>query len=46
MHHSARGNVPPTWESPPEEVQTISRAEVVCTTRLGGLLKHYARRAA
>jgi len=44
--HSARDNVPPAWDAPPEEVQTIRRSEVVCTTRLGGLLKHYARRAA
>lgn len=44
--HSARDNVPPAWESPPEEVPTISRSDVVCTTRLGGLLKHYVRRAA
>ena len=44
--HSARDNVPPAWEAPPEEVHTIKRSDVVCTTRLGGLLKHYARRAA
>lgn len=44
--HSARENVPPAWDSPPEEVQTIRPSEVVYTTRLGGLLKHYERRVA
>ncbi|REJ95434.1 MAG: hypothetical protein DWQ29_02010 [Planctomycetota bacterium] len=44
--HSARDNVPPAWESAPEQVATIKLSDVACTTRLGGLLKHYWRRAA
>lgn len=37
--HSARNGLPP-------EEKTIRRQDVVCTTRLGGLLKHYSRQAA
>ncbi len=44
--HSARENLPPGWEQPPEEGQTIKLMEVACSTRLGGLLKHYCCRAA
>ncbi|QDU35967.1 hypothetical protein Mal4_02500 [Maioricimonas rarisocia] len=44
--HSARGNLPPAWDSPPETVDTIRLSDVACSTRLGGLLKHYERRAA
>jgi putative transposase len=44
--HSARDNLPPDWQSEPEELKTIKLSDVVCTTRLGGLLKSYARRAA
>ncbi len=39
--HSARENLPPTWSEPPEEVQTIKLKDVACSTKLGGLLKHY-----
>ncbi|MEW4530194.1 integrase core domain-containing protein [Maioricimonas sp. JC845] len=44
--HSARENLPPAWDSPPEPVDTIRLSDVACSTRLGGLLKHYWRRAA
>ena len=44
--HEARGHLPPASESAPEERQTIRHGDVVCTTRLGGLLKSYSRRAA
>ncbi len=44
--HSARKNLPPDWSEQPEEVQTIKLNDVACSTRLGGLLKHYWRRAA
>ena len=44
--HSARGHLPPAYESPPEPVETIKPGNIVCTTRLGGLLKSYSRRAA
>lgn len=44
--HSARSHLPPACESPPEPNATISLRDVVCRTRLGGLLKSYERRAA
>jgi len=44
--HSARDFLPPGCESPPEPRDTIRLNEVVCETRLGGVLKSYSRRAA
>ncbi len=44
--HSARENLPPSWQQRPEPVQTIKLKDVACSTRLGGLLKHYWKRAA
>ncbi|MBT5018481.1 hypothetical protein OAF42_01815 [Planctomicrobium sp.] len=44
--HPARENLPPGWEQPLEEVLTIKLIDVACSTRLGGLLKNYRRRAA
>jgi transposase InsO family protein len=44
--HSARSHLPPTYESPPEPNAAIPLRDVVCHTRLGGLLKSYERRAA
>jgi|GEM_PF-2254816 len=44
--HEARDHLPPACESPPEPVETIRPGDVVCTTRLGGLLRSYSRRAA
>ena len=44
--HSARDHLPPGWDKPPEPNNTVSPSEIVCTTRLGGLLRSYARRAA
>ncbi|RLS57945.1 MAG: hypothetical protein DWH91_03415 [Planctomycetota bacterium] len=44
--HSARDHLPPAYERPPDRQSTIKMSEVVCTTRLGGLLKSYSRRAA
>jgi putative transposase len=44
--HSARSHLPPDCESPPELNSTIPLGDVVCHTRLGGLLKSYERRAA
>lgn len=44
--HSARKDLPPAWEKEPQEAKTIKLSDVVCTTRLGGLLKSYSRRAA
>jgi putative transposase len=44
--HSARDHLPPACERKPEPVTTIKPGDVVCTTRLGGHLKTYSRRAA
>ena len=44
--HSSRDHLPPACEKPPEPQVTLKMSEVVCTTRLGGLLKSYSRRAA
>jgi hypothetical protein len=44
--HEARGHLPPDCEKPPEPDASIRSRDVVCTTRLGGLLKSYSRRAA
>jgi hypothetical protein len=44
--HSARENLPLGWEQPPEELQTIKLKDVACSTRLGGLVNLYSRRAA
>jgi hypothetical protein len=44
--HQAKGNVPLTGEWPAVQYDPSVRDAVVCRTRLGGLLKHYERRAA
>ncbi len=44
--HSARDHLPPACESPPETNSMIRLRDVVCHTRLGGLLKSYEQRAA
>ncbi len=44
--HSARENLPPCRTDQLEEIQTIKLKNIACSTRLGGLLKHYLRRAA
>ena len=44
--HSARDHLPPGWDKPPQVDNTATPSEIVCTTRLGGLLNSYARRAA
>lgn len=44
--HSSRDHLPPAMEKEPELATTIKMADVACETRLGGLLKHYWRRAA
>jgi putative transposase len=41
--HQSLGNRPPLRTGPPE---LIAGGEIVCEERLGGLLKHYVRRAA
>lgn len=44
--HSVRDHLPPACEKPPAPQVSLKMSEVVCTTRLGGLLKSYSRRAA
>ncbi len=44
--HSARDHLPPASEKPPDAQVSLKMSEVVCTTRLGGLLKSYSHRAA
>ena len=43
--HQTMDNRPPNWKPPPGEALGSSH-DVVCEKRLGGLLKHYHRRAA
>ncbi len=44
--HSSRDHLPPSWDKPPPVDNTANPSEIVCTTRLGGLLNSYSRRAA
>lgn len=44
--HEGRGHLPPGMEKPPETNDAIRPNDVVCSSRLGRLLKHYERRAA
>jgi len=40
------GNVPPGLDTPPERVERLGPNDVVVRERLGGLLRHYERKAA
>lgn len=44
--HEARGHLPPGFEKPPEFAETVGPNDIVCSSRLGGLLNSYSRRAA
>jgi len=44
--HQSKGNVPLTGEWPEPEDGKPPDGEIVCQQRLGGLLKHYERKAA
>ena len=44
--HSSRDHFPPGWDKPPNVDNTAIASEIVCSSRLGGLLKSYSRRAA
>jgi putative transposase len=44
--HGAREHLPPAWDNPPEPAVAVDPKNIVCTTRLGGFLKSYSRRAA
>jgi putative transposase len=43
--HQSMDNRPPNWKPPPGEGSVLS-LDIACEKRLGGLLKHYHRRAA
>ena len=42
--HQAVGNRPPAGRDPPARATAV--ADIICRPRLGGLLRHYVRRAA
>ena len=44
--HQSLDNLPPVNQLEPPEAATIRLKDVVCRQSLGGLLKHYERRAA
>lgn len=44
--HEARGHLPPDMETSPQANDTVRLNDVVYSSGLGGLLKHYERRAA
>ncbi|MHC4402455.1 MAG: integrase core domain-containing protein, partial [Planctomycetota bacterium] len=44
--HASRGNLPLSMDKPPDPVECLGPRDVVCHERLGGLLKHYERKAA
>jgi putative transposase len=44
--HEARGHLPPGWEQPLNGAAADSATDIVCQSRLGGLLNSYSRRAA
>jgi putative transposase len=39
--HEARGHLPPGLETPPDATETIRLNDVVCSSRLGGLLNSH-----
>jgi putative transposase len=44
--HEAQGHLTPALEKPPEANEAVRMNDVVYSSRLGALLKHYERRAA
>ena len=44
--HLATGHLPPALARPPEPVECLGPKDVVASERLGGLLRHYERKAA
>jgi hypothetical protein len=43
--HQGKGNRPLTGPDPPDWCGAVAPENVLCDERLGGLLKHYRRRA-
>ena len=44
--HSAREHLPPDFTASPEECTTVRVKDIVCTSKLGGVIQSYSRRAA
>ena len=44
--HSAREHLPPDFTAAPDEVTSIRTSDIVCTSKLGGVIQSYSRRAA
>jgi putative transposase len=44
--HLATGNLPPLMTVPPDPIECLGPKDVVCHEQLGGLLRHYDRKAA
>jgi hypothetical protein len=44
--HQSLGNLPPLLTRPPDPVNSLGPADVVCHELLGGVLRHYEKKAA
>jgi len=44
--HSARDHLPPEFTTEPDECATVRIDDIVCTSKLGGVVNSYSRRAA
>jgi transposase InsO family protein len=44
--HSSRNHLPPDFTAPPVEATTVRLNDVVCTSKLGGVIRSCSRRAA
>jgi transposase InsO family protein len=44
--YAARGRLPPVWVETPGANETVRPKDIVCASRLSGLLNSYSRRAA
>ncbi len=44
--HSARKHLPPDFTAPPEEATAVRLSNIVCTSKLGGVINSYSLRAA
>ena len=44
--HSSRDHLPPDLKSPPEAASVVRLNDIVCTSKLGGVINSYSRRAA
>ena len=44
--HSSRNHLPPDFTASPVETTTVRLNDVVCTSKLGGVIRSYSRRAA